>query len=583
MTQLLQIGNITSGYRSIRSGKEYDKLFSKPDKRDRIIIEDGEVDQTVDLMKKVVWKYLDDTKQISKLLRTENIHDTANNIWDFLYHHIQYRLDEKGLEQLRRPARSWYERQTGIDCDCFSIFASSILTNLSIPHSFRITKYGKDVFQHVYVIVPTGNSTYIIDPVLSKANYEKPFTEKKDFTMNLDGINVAVLSGPTGNDLYDTIMSTDLEGLELGNTNEHQDSEALFRYLVKTRNSIIENPDTVSFFEDPHGFAEMLDYAIRYWHTPNRDKALAILAQNEEEFNQMHGLDGYEEDLDEELLGRIIRRKAKKKTPPKKFFKNLKSSSGNIKQGLKKVAKGIIRYNPVTAAARGGFLIAMKVNLKKMASKLIWAYVSKEEAAKKGISANRWNNSKKALSKIEVLFADKLQGKRDALKKAIVNGKAGKKANVGELGELGEPVTATAAAAMITAATPVIVATIKIMKNAGLLDKNASEKIDVNEKEVKKLSTEEPSEDYADFETFDDEKGEPVKDTTENPTVNFLKKNPMVVVGGLAALGGIGYLLLSGDNKKKEKEKKPLSGTKNTQKEKSQNKQPEKVEAIKIS
>ena len=95
--------------------------------------------------------------------------------------------------------------------------------------------------------------------------------------------------------------------------------------------------------------------------------------------------------------------------------------------------------------------------------------------------------------------------------------------------------------------------------------------------------TEEPSEDYADFETFDDEKGEPVKDTTENPTVNFLKKNPMVVVGGLAALGGIGYLLLSGDNKKKEKEKKPLSGTKNTQKEKSQNKQPEKVEAIKIS
>jgi hypothetical protein len=120
MSQLLQIGNITSGYRSIRSGKEYDKLFTKPDKRDRIIIEDGEVDQTVDLMKKVVWKYLDDTKRIAKLLQAENIHDTANNIWDFLYHHIQYRLDEKGLEQLRRPARSWYERQTGIDCDCFS-------------------------------------------------------------------------------------------------------------------------------------------------------------------------------------------------------------------------------------------------------------------------------------------------------------------------------------------------------------------------------------------------------------------------------------------------------------------------------
>ena len=579
MSQLLQIGNITSGYRSIRSGKEYDKLFSKPDKRDRIIIEDGEVDQTVDLMKKVVWKYLDDTKQISKLLRTENIHDTANNIWDFLYHHIQYRLDEKGLEQLRRPARSWYERQTGIDCDCFSIFASSILTNLSIAHSFRITKYGKDVFQHVYVIVPTGSSTYIIDPVLSKANYEKPFTEKKDFTMNLEGINVAVLSGPTGNDLYDTIMSTELEGLELGNTNEHQDSEALFRYLVKTRNAIIQNPDTVSFFEDPQGFAEMLDYAIKYWHTPNRDKALAILAQNEDEFNLMHGLDGYEDDLDEELLGRIIRKKARKKAPPKKFFKNLKSSSGNIKKGFKKVVKGVIRFNPVTAAARGGFLIAMKINLKKMASKLIWAYVSKEEAARNGISESRWNNSKKALAKIEVLFADKLQGKRENLKKAIVNGKAGKKANIGELGELGEPVSATAAAAMITAATPVIVATIKIMKDAGLLDKKVSEKVDVNENEVKKLSAEEPSESYADFETFDEDNGVPQKDTSENTSVNFLKKNPMVVVGGLAALGGIGYLLLSGDKKKKTS--KSLSGTEDTQEE-NKNSQGQ-VEAIELS
>jgi hypothetical protein len=581
MSQLLQIGNITSGYRSIRSGKEYDQLFSKPDKRDRIIIEDGEVDQTVDLMKKVVWKYLDDTKQISKLLRTENIHDTANNIWDFLYHHIQYRLDEKGLEQLRRPARSWYERQTGIDCDCFSIFASSILTNLKIPHSFRITKYGKDVFQHVYVIVPTGSSTYIIDPVLSKANYEKPFTEKKDFTMNLEGINVAVLSGPTGNDLYDTIMSTELEGLELGNTNEHQDSEALFRYLVKTRNAIIQNPDTVSFFEDPEGFAEMLDYAIKYWHTPNRDKALAILAQSEDEFNLMHGLDGYEDDLDEELLGRIIRKKAKKKAPPKKFFKNLKSSSGNIKNGLKKVVKGVIRFNPVTAAARGGFLIAMKINLKKIASKLIWAYVSKEEASRNGISESRWNNSKKALAKIEVLFADKLQGKRENLKKAIVNGKAGKKVNIGELGELGEPVSATAAAAMITAATPVIVATIKIMKDAGLLDKKVSEKIDVNENEVKKLSAEEPSENYADYETFDEDNGVPQKDTSENTSVNFLKKNPMVVVGGLAALGGIGYLLLSGDKKKKTE--KPLSGTKSSEKKDDKKKSEEQIDTIELS
>ena len=64
----------------------------------------------------------------------------------------QYKLDKKGLEQLRRPARTWADRKSGVDCDCMSIFASSILTNLQIPHKFRITKYSQDSWQHVYVI-----------------------------------------------------------------------------------------------------------------------------------------------------------------------------------------------------------------------------------------------------------------------------------------------------------------------------------------------------------------------------------------------------------------------------------------------
>ena len=53
----------------------------------------------------------------------------------------------------------------------------------------------------------------------------------------------------------------------------------------------------------------------------------------------------------------------------------------------------------------------------------------------------------------------------------------------------------------------------------------------------------------------------------------------MVVVGGLAALGGIGYLLLSGDKKKKTS--KSLSGTEDTQEE-NKNSQGQ-VEAIELS
>ncbi|MBN1968521.1 MAG: hypothetical protein JW870_04060, partial [Candidatus Delongbacteria bacterium] len=195
MSNYLHKANISSGYRQIKDGGLFDRFFTQPEEQDRIIIEDGEVEETVDLMKKVVWKYLNDTKKIAQYLKGSTLQETCRNTWDFLFNHIQYKLDQKGLEQLRRPNRSWAERTTGIDCDCFSIFVSSILTNLKIPHEFRIAKYNKEAYQHVYVIVPSkGKSGYItIDCVLSQFNYEKPFTAKKDFSMSLNGINVAVL------------------------------------------------------------------------------------------------------------------------------------------------------------------------------------------------------------------------------------------------------------------------------------------------------------------------------------------------------------------------------------------------------
>jgi len=238
MSNRMSIESISSGYRPIQDGSRFNQFFGFPEEKDRVIIKDGEVEDTVDLMKKVVWKYINDTKKIAPRLKGKTVAETCENIWNFLYHHIQYKLDQKGLEQLRRPSRSWSERQTGIDCDCFSIFVSSILTNLRIPHRFRITKYDQDTYQHVYVIVPreSGTGEYIIDCVLSRFNYEKPYTAKKDFTMSLNGINVAVLSGTTS-----TVMDlvNDLEGLEnLGADNEQERLQAIYSHLVKTRNIV---------------------------------------------------------------------------------------------------------------------------------------------------------------------------------------------------------------------------------------------------------------------------------------------------------------------------------------------------------
>lgn len=88
MRELLNISEISNGWRKIKDGSEYDKYFPKPIIRDRVIVKNGEVEDTIELMKKVVWKYIDDTKKIAFVLNGKTLKDTCLNIWRFLYNHI---------------------------------------------------------------------------------------------------------------------------------------------------------------------------------------------------------------------------------------------------------------------------------------------------------------------------------------------------------------------------------------------------------------------------------------------------------------------------------------------------------------
>jgi hypothetical protein len=570
MKTRFEIGSITSGYRTIRDGRKYDHFFPKPDASDRIIIEDGEVEDTVDLMKRVVWRYIDDTKSIGKHLQGDSKTQTCQNIWDFLYHHIQYKLDKRGLEQLRRPARSWADRQEGIDCDCFSIFASSILTNLQIPHAFRITKYGGDHFQHVYVVVPNGSGNIIIDPVLSRFNYEKPFSEHKDFDMNLSGIDVAVLSGHD-DELSDVLLGFPDFG-ELGNASEEEQLDAMYRYLVSTRNAVAANSNHISHIEDPQAFLKMLDYAIQYWYTDKRDEALEVLAQNEMKLNLKNGFSGYEDDWDwdDDALGAARRG----------FFKRIGDFAKKVGSGIKnvaqKVGKAIVRYNPLSVTARLGFLAAMKLNLKKMASKLKWAYASQSQAAAKGVSANEWRKAKTALSRIESLYADKLQGKRSALKDAILKGRAGGlngelHPDAYDLSGLGEPISMTAA---VAAATPVIVAAIKILKDSGLF--SPGEDTSTNNLQAEAASAQQTSNVPSNVSIPTHAPPMPIIQASVPPLappqstaaqgssgggiMAFVKNNTAVAALGAGAVLIGGYMLL----KPKKKTSRGLSGTRKT-------------------
>lgn len=185
------LGLVATGKRSIKAGTQYDSYFtSEVAGKEVILLDDGDVYDTLGQMKKIVAQTLSQTTKISRELKGSTLEQTCRNLWNFLYTHVQYKKDHPLREQLRTPARTWKDRKTGVDCDCYSIFISSVLTNLKIPHSFRMAGYKGD-FQHVYVIVPKNGKTassrdqyFVIDPVVNQFNFEASFSKKHDQKMS---------------------------------------------------------------------------------------------------------------------------------------------------------------------------------------------------------------------------------------------------------------------------------------------------------------------------------------------------------------------------------------------------------------
>jgi hypothetical protein len=173
--------------RNVKSGTEFDALFPRAEGKVLTIKRNATLDNTLTFIPKVVHSTLSQTQKIAQRLKGKTLYETCSNIWHFTYEHITYQKDEQGKEQVRSPAQVWADRKKGVDCDCYTTFISSILTNLNISHTYRITKYHQDHFQHIYPIVPTENGSHItLDCVVNRFNYEEPYTEKLDKKMNLE-------------------------------------------------------------------------------------------------------------------------------------------------------------------------------------------------------------------------------------------------------------------------------------------------------------------------------------------------------------------------------------------------------------
>lgn len=182
-TALGSLGLTASSKRNIRPLSDYASLIPPRTElrhEDAVRMNNATPESTVAFMHYVIRETTSDTARLAQSLRGSSLRETLNNIWNFVYQHIQYVPDSSVMEQVRRPLRTLYDQKG--DCDCYATLIGSILTNLGIPFSLRIAKYnGRSYFQHVYVVVKDGGKELVVDPVVDKCFYEKKPSEKKDF------------------------------------------------------------------------------------------------------------------------------------------------------------------------------------------------------------------------------------------------------------------------------------------------------------------------------------------------------------------------------------------------------------------
>ncbi|GAB5419160.1 MAG: hypothetical protein Crog4KO_06680 [Crocinitomicaceae bacterium] len=140
--------------------------------------------------------------------------------------------------------------------------------------------------------------------------------------------------------------------------------------------------------------------------------------QLDESYAEIDGLHGRAE--------RRAKRKAKKAArKEKRAIRRQTPLKERVQERVKNFGRKLAKVNPVTALMRAGILASMKLNLMGAASKLRFAYWSPVQARSKNMDTRKHAQVKQVLQRVERTF-HKLGGNKDALRKAILEGKGNK-------------------------------------------------------------------------------------------------------------------------------------------------------------
>lgn len=454
---------------------------------------EGGLSETIQVIRHAFMLSLDQVQDVAKALYTGNLEQDARNVYTWIHHSVQYKRDVVGTEEIRTAARSWNDRHSGVDCEDMTILACAILTRMGYkPVANIIAQNGSSSFSHIFCTV--GNHArpdntliqgYSIDPVPPLVAFDEiaPNITKAMKINLLEGIQG--VDSETGPMLYGLgsiasvnpltrklqerqtaiIQSLQMEGLS------GLDKSTLRKDLRKTRVLLLMNGTPEQEFA-----ARIMPYVddinARGEYVFRKDAPLEAIDEYLSgviEADLLDGDDHHEYAYDDlgalfkkkrtpeqqkdrqqkkTVLNTIFKKKTDEQKQQKKEQKQQKKQDPKKPGLLKKIGKGIVRFNPATIAARNGLLLAMRSNLFKLASRLKFGYLTESEAKTMNLDLAEWNKVRDRVKKTEALFTT-IGGKPENLKAAIIKGGGGIDTLDG-VSDLGEPVTVASTGAAAT-------------------------------------------------------------------------------------------------------------------------------------
>ncbi|MEO0582454.1 MAG: transglutaminase-like domain-containing protein [Bacteroidota bacterium] len=416
-------------------------------------IRQGSLQDTLRFIQRAFLLSIPQTRRKASSLKGPSLADSGRNIYEYLARELAYKLDTYGTEEIRTAAQSEIDKEVGIDCEDYTIYAAALAINMGYKaHMEVVALDGNTSYQHVYAVIRDGSQEVVIDPTPDLKTWQRlgfntrpPHITKRMKIELLDTDTPIQGFGHTKKPVYGfgavegasdiTRILMDKQS-ELVSRMRENSSRGVYiaPELRKLRFAIMLNgaPEQQHFVQLLPVIADIDAKGEILWKDTANLREVASFVELSEAVYEAETQGVGDPSMDDlqglGFLRKGGRQKAKQKLQDikKKIVDRVRKKTGTSSKSKKapktgRVGKVLARFNPAGIAGRNALLLSMKSDFAGLATKLKWGYLSEKAAAAQGMDLSMLRKIKRVIIDAEAFF-EKMGGKAENLRSAIIKG-----------------------------------------------------------------------------------------------------------------------------------------------------------------